>query len=159
MAGWMLLCAALCATGQGRARENYDRIDDGLWMGGLVAKPPRGVEAVLNLCGTRDSYKADVHVWEPITDAAPSLAWLRGAVEWVRTQKRAGRSVYVHCQVGISRSGMVVVATLMAEKGWTRDKALAFVRESRPQAQPTPAFMALLKEYEGELARLRRGRR
>src|SRR4051812_45667768 len=52
--------------------ENYSRIEEGLYMGGLVPKPPQGTRAVLNLCETEDPYRCDVHAWEAIRDAAPA---------------------------------------------------------------------------------------
>jgi hypothetical protein len=133
--------------------ENYSRIEDGLWMGGYVGKPPRRVHAVLNLCESEDLYRCDVHRWEPIRDAAPApdLAWLRRMVEFVDEQRRDGKTVYVHCAAGISRSGMVVVAYLMFKNKWTRDEALAFVRTKREGVRPNPAFMELLLEWEREV--------
>lgn len=137
---------------------DYSKVADGLYVGGSVAKPPRGTEAVLNLCAIRDPYKADVHAWEPIADAspAPSLRWLRDAVGWVDAQRKAGRPTYVHCQAGISRSVMVTAAYLMHERGWTRDRALAHIREQRPIASPNAAFLDLLADYERELKRTRK---
>jgi hypothetical protein len=130
--------------------QNYTLIDDGLYMGGLVKKPPRHTQAVLNLCEVEDPYRCDIHLWEPIRDAepAPDLEWLRRMVEFVDAQRRAGRMVYVHCAAGISRSGMVIVAYLMFKNHWTRDEALAFVRTKRDIVRPNPAFMELLAEWE-----------
>jgi protein-tyrosine phosphatase len=95
-----------------------------------------------------------VERWTPIRDAAPApdLAWLRKTVAFIDKQRRAGRTVYVHCFAGVSRSAMVVTAYYMHEKGWTRDEALAFVRTRRPQVRPNPAFMELLLEWEKELS-------
>ena len=130
--------------------ENYSRIEDGLWMGGNTPQPPPGVEAVLNLCEFEDSYRCDIHVWDPIRDAAPapSIDWLKQKVEFIESQRGAGRTVYVHCFQGASRSGMVVVAYLMQKNGWTRDDAMAFVKSKRSQLRPNPAFMELLNEWE-----------
>ena len=43
---------------------------------------------------------------------------------------------------------MVSTAYLMADRGWTRDKALAFIREQRPQVNPNPAFMDRLLDWQ-----------
>ena len=108
---------------------------------------------MLNLCETEDPYNAEVHKWSAIPDAepAPSLDWLREQVEFVDAQRRAGLPTYIHCRAGISRGGMVTVAYEMAKNGWTRDEALAFVRTSRPDVRPNPAFMQLLLEWEKEV--------
>jgi hypothetical protein len=51
---------------------NFTRIDEGLWLGGYVAAPPRGTTAVLNLCETSDPYQVTIHRWQPIADAPPA---------------------------------------------------------------------------------------
>lgn len=129
---------------------NYNRIESALYLGGFVDRPPRGTQAVLNLCETEDPYRAKTHVWEPIADAppAPSIEWLRKQVDWIRAQRKSGQNVYVHCAAGVSRSGMVVVAYEMDERGISRDEALALVREKRPEVRPNPTFMKLLDEWE-----------
>jgi hypothetical protein len=133
-----------------REPPNYSQIEDGLYVGGSVAEPPPGTRAVLNLCERADPYRAEIREWVPIPDAepAPSLDWLRQRVEFIEAQRAAGRMVFVHCQAGVSRSGMVVVAYEMSHRGWTRDEALAFVRSRRQNIRPNPAFMALLLEWE-----------
>lgn len=133
-----------------REPPNYSRIEEGLYLGGYVPEPPPGVHAVLNLCETEDPYVTDSHRWEPIRDAepAPSLDWLREQVAFIETQRSAGRTVYVHCRNGVSRSGMVVVAYVMAREGWSRDEAMEFVRSRRQGLRPNPAFMELLLEWE-----------
>ena len=129
---------------------NYSEIEKGLFMGGLVGKAPPGVEAVLNLCDYADRYRLKHEEWMPIPDGepAPSLDWLRDAVKFVDENRKKDRPTYVHCYAGISRSGMVVMAYLMQKNNWTRDETLAFVRKSRPIADPNPAFMERLLEWE-----------
>jgi hypothetical protein len=130
---------------------NYSVIEDGLTMGGMLAEPPSGTQAVLNVGQAEDPYQAEVHRWRPIPDdpkKAPSLDWLREQVEFVDQQRRAGRPVFVHCQAGISRSGLVVAAYLMKRDGLTRDGALAVIRARRKIANPNPAFMQLLLEWQ-----------
>jgi hypothetical protein len=133
--------------------DAYSQIEEGLYQGRAVVEPPPGTGAVLNLCESKDPYECDVHRWVPIPDAAPapSLAWLRQQVAFVAEQREAGRTVYVHCAAGVSRSGMVVVAYEMKKHGWSHDEALAFVRTRRPVTNPNPAFRELLLEWEKEL--------
>ncbi|HTU21663.1 MAG TPA: dual specificity protein phosphatase [Gemmataceae bacterium] len=132
---------------------NYSQIENGLYLGGYVPEPPRDAKAVLNLCEVEDPYKVVAHRWKPIRDAepAPTLDWLREQVEFIATQREAGRAVFVHCRNGVSRSGMVVVSYLMFRHGWSRDEALTFIRSRRPMVRPNPAFMALLREWEQSL--------
>jgi hypothetical protein len=134
---------------------NYSLIEDGLYMGGRVREPPPGTEAVLNLCRLPDRYRTEVHLEKGIRDAAPApdLDWLREAVAWVDAQRRAGRTTFVHCRAGVSRSGMVVVAYLMFKYRWGREQALAFVRQRRDVVRPNLAFLELLDEWERTLRR------
>ncbi len=134
-------------------RPSFDEIDDGLFMGGGVAAPPPGVNAVLNVCKSADRYQAPVHRWEPIRDGrpAPSIDWLRRQVDFVAAQLREGRPVYVHCRSGVSRSGMVVLAYQMARHGWTLEQALEHVRAKRRIVRPNRAFRRLLKEWEKQV--------
>src|SRR3954451_7810642 len=103
---------ALPAAGQFIPLANYSRIEDGLYLGGSVDRPPPGTDSVLNLCHARDRYRVKHHAWKAIDDAppAPSLEWLRESVKWVDEQRRAGRTTYIHCQAGISRGAMVTAA-------------------------------------------------
>ena len=87
---------------------------------------------------------------------APKLEWLTEQVEFIASQRNAGRTTYVHCYAGVSRSVMVVAAYLIHKHGWTRDEALAHIRERRPQVRPNPAFMDLLEEWE-RVVKKRRG--
>jgi hypothetical protein len=130
--------------------EPYSLIEDGLYVGTSVPEPPPGTRAVVNLCGQKDSYTVDACLWEPIFagDEDPDVEWLRRVVEFIATQRRAGRTTYVHCWAGMNRSGMAVTAYLMYEHGWSRDRALTFVQSRRPQVQPNPALMRLLAEWE-----------
>jgi protein-tyrosine phosphatase len=101
----------------------------------------------------KDRFTCEIMSEAPIMDAAPapSLDWLRERVKFVDEQRKAGKTTYVHCAAGVSRSGMVVTAYLMYRNGWSRDETLAFVRSRRPVTNPNPAFMKLLEEWEQEL--------
>jgi hypothetical protein len=154
LAALALMATAVAVRGGPRIRAwlspSYHEIDEGLWLGGRVAAPPPGVQAVLNVSRDADAYQAPIHRWEPIPDGPPppSLDWLRRQVDFVAAQRRAGRPVYVHCRAGVSRSGMVVVAYEMAEHGWTFEQALAHVRSRRSIVGPNRAFYPLLREWE-----------
>jgi hypothetical protein len=136
-----------------REEENYTLIEEGLYMGGDVKRPPPGTRAVLNLCEKADPYRTRDDRWEPIPDAepAPDVDWLRQMVLFIDARRREGSTTYVHCRNGVSRSGMVVTAYLMFKHGWTRDQALELIRTKRPIVRPNPAFMKRLLEWEGVL--------
>jgi hypothetical protein len=152
LAGWLVL---LGIEHSYQEPPNYSVMEEGLYLGGYLEQPPPATRAVLNLCEVPDPYQCEHHTWEPIRDAAPApdLDWLRRMVEMLDTHRKAGLVTFVHCRAGVSRSGMVVTAYLMARNRWTRDQALAFIRTKRPEVRPNPAFMDLLLEWEQELFR------
>jgi hypothetical protein len=128
----------------------YSPIEEGLYLGGSVEKPPPGTSAVLNLCEQADPYQCETHRWEAIPDGgpAPSIDWLRQIVEFVDAQRKAGKTTYVHCYAGVNRAATVVTAYLMWRNHWTREEALTFVRSRRPEVRPHPAYMQLLLDWE-----------
>jgi hypothetical protein len=136
-----------------RIPENYTLIEDGLYLGGNENEPPPGTSAVLNLCEMEDPYRCEFHVWDSIRDGrpAPSLDWLNEKVAFVEKHRSAGRTTFVHCYQGVSRSGMVVAAYLMKQHGLKLDDALSRIRKKRPGVRPNAAFMELLRAWEREL--------
>ncbi len=130
--------------------ENYTRIEDGLYVGGHVANPPPGATAVLNLCEQADPYEADAHRWNPIVNLnpGPDVAWIAEVVAFIEAQRRAGRTVYVHCQNGVNRGPFIATAFLMKSHGWSRAEAFAFLHERRPNVRSSPAFTQRLTEWE-----------
>src|SRR5262245_44613638 len=137
--------------------QSYDqpfaRVEDGLYIGSSVDQPPPGTKAVVNLCGREDPYETEASLWELVFEAGqePSLEWLNRVVEFIATQRNAGRPTYVHCQAGMNRSGAVVTAYLMHEHGWGRDEALSFLQRKRDIVQPNPMLMRVLAEWEAVL--------
>lgn len=73
--------------------------------------------------------------------------------------------VLVHCEVGVSRSATLVIASVMRSQGLRFFEAYLHVRERRPQVLPNIAFASQLQAFErslhaprgdGELASLTR---
>ncbi|KAI5842821.1 protein-tyrosine phosphatase-like protein [Tricharina praecox] len=56
--------------------------------------------------------------------------------------------VFVHCRMGISRSGSIIVAYIMKHHGKTFGNALDFVRNRRRMVHPNQAFVAQLMLLE-----------
>lgn len=62
---------------------------------------------------------------------------LPGAVRTLSSLLTGGRKVYVHCTAGVNRSPLVVMAYLSFVEMVSADEALAFIRQSRPSADPS----------------------
>jgi atypical dual specificity phosphatase len=64
---------------------------------------------------------------------APSVWSMEKGVEFVVEQLRGGRTVLVHCLAGEGRTGCVLAAYLVAEKGMGPEEALRHIRGIKPQ--------------------------
>lgn len=71
---------------------------------------------------------------------------LRRAVETLRDLLEHSPPLFVHCQAGRSRSGVVVAAHLARAEGWAPERALEHVR-SRRDAIVHPALVDLFRRY------------
>ena len=147
------LCFVPIAEGQRKNPPNYTRIEEGLYLGGWTEKPPEGVVAVLNVSMEKDVYQTKHYLQKGIPDRkdAATIAFLRETVAFVDEQRKAGRATFVHCTQSVSRGPLVVTAYLMYSKKWSRDKALAFIREQRPAVRPNDSFMELLLAWQRTL--------
>lgn len=131
----------------------YSKIDDGVYQGGRVDQFPDDVTAVVNLEMENDAAfpkPLNAYLWMPINDGPffPGVPWLHTATTFIDQCRKAGWSVLIHCTAGVSRSGMVDVAYHMFKNRWTRDQALAYIREKCPQTDPNPTFMKGLLGYQ-----------
>ncbi len=133
--------------------QPYALVEDGLYIGSAVDRPPRGTQAVVNLCGRTDPYQTETYLWEPVFEAGkePRLDWLRRVVGFIAEQRREKRITFVHCMAGMNRSGAAVTAYLMQEHGWGREEALAFLQKKRQEVLPNPTLMRLLTNWEHAL--------
>ena len=62
--------------------------------------------------------------------------------------RASGGVCFVHCAQGVSRSGAVVVYSVMKMHNLDYDDALAFVRKGRSVAEPNHSFAAQLRKLE-----------
>jgi protein-tyrosine phosphatase len=129
------------------------KIIEGLYQGGIPYDGlPDDVQAIvtLNERSTNAPVKAHLRMYVPDAEF-PGVAWLTAVVACIHAFREAGLSVYVHCQMGISRSPMVTAAYLMRHHGLRRDAALEKVAKSNPMTDPNPRFLLGLKEWEQKI--------
>jgi len=135
------------------SHASYSQVEDKLYVGGRTSAPPPETLAVLSLSYNQDLYKVKFHRYASIPDGgrAPSVEWLQKQVAFIDQHQKDKEVTFVHCDAGVSRGPMVTAAYLMFEHHWTRDQALAFLKEKRPQIYPNSYFMDLLIDWEDAL--------
>ena len=87
--------------------------------------------------------------------SATLYPWFDGISERIEMTLAKKQSVFVHCQMGISRSSTLVMAYLIRFHGLTRDQAYVLVKEKRPKVEPNVGFWRQLKDYEMALSKER----
>jgi protein-tyrosine phosphatase len=143
---------------------NFDWIEEGLAVGGLVSEPEElPFDAILSMTPEAPMSVAPLatggdieYRWFPIIDGYSheehdeivnrynlAVAQLDG---WIRDGKR----VLVHCHAGISRSATAVVWYLVKYRGMSWDEAHALVRRNRQHARPNIRFEIPLRMSMGE---------
>jgi len=70
------------------------------------------------------------------------------AVRAVYNALKNGHNVLVHCRKGRSRSATIVIAYLMARRGYSREEAILHVLNRRPSIAPNTYFLTQLWEFE-----------
>ena len=78
------------------------------------------------------------------------LPAVRAAADWIHAA-RAKHSVYVHCQMGVSRSATIVIGYLMLKENMTLVDAVSLVKSRRPIVNPNPGFIEQLRKLEVEI--------
>ena len=58
---------------------------------------------------------------------------------------KSGKKVIVHCYAGISRSVSTVIAYYIIYKGLTYDQAYDLIKKGRPELNPHPLYVKILK--------------
>mmetsp|Transcript_10686 Transcript_10686/g.18793 ORF Transcript_10686/g.18793 Transcript_10686/m.18793 type:complete len:319 (+) Transcript_10686:181-1137(+) len=81
------------------------------------------------------------------------LVYLEGAAKFIHHNVLQGRSVLVHCQMGVSRSATVIIAYLMKYRSMSRIEAYSHVKQRRPMVNPNPGFWKQLELYGQRLER------
>lgn len=76
---------------------------------------------------------------------------VRSSAKWIGEVIDAGGKVLVHCNAGVSRSAVIVIAYLMIKQGMSLEDALAKAKAARKQVRPNEGFMEQLQELQAAL--------
>ena len=68
--------------------------------------------------------------------------------QFIHQAKASGKSILIHCQLGISRSTTCLIAYMIKYLGYTTINALQFIKTKRPYVMPNFGFLQQLKNYE-----------
>jgi atypical dual specificity phosphatase len=144
----------------------WDIIDEDFLLGGalmfddLNRLQGQGVEAVVNLCAERPDNRHKLHearieyLWLPVIDAfPPSVEQIMRGVAWIDQQVQAGRTVYIHCAIGVGRSATLLACWYIYARGMTVHQVLRFLKTRRPQMTLTRLQIRRLREFEVLLIR------
>ncbi len=120
------------------------------WRQGIINDmETAGVQSVVSLVG---EYKvkllpANLKAYRiPMVDfAQPDLQLVRQAVEVVKAEMAAGRSVYLHCKAGKGRSATVAVCFLM---DMAVSDPVQVIRSKRPQVLRSIGEREVVKMYQ-----------
>jgi protein-tyrosine phosphatase len=134
-------------------------IEPGLLQGSRPGlDPPAGVDVVVNVSDTPNDFIqghglfAVVHC--PLIDHAfPGVDWLEGVVGVISELRSQGRRVLVHCDMGESRSPLVVAAYLMRSHNLNPAQALDRIVARNPHADPNHRFLAGLDKWAAKWRR------
>ena len=141
---WPIILGQRASLLRYRARSKaWDEITDRLWLGRVLNDREaadaiaQGVSAVLDvtveLPENRVFRELPHYLNIPILDlTAPTPQQKREAIAFLDEQLAAGRTVYVHCKAGYSRSGAIVGSYLIhAGIVASRDEAIEHLRRRR----------------------------
>ncbi|KAA0717113.1 Protein phosphatase [Triplophysa tibetana] len=114
-----------------------------------------GVGYILNVTREIDNFFPGTFCYHNIRvyddETTDLLAHWNETYNFIAKAKKNNSKCLVHCKMGVSRSASTVIAYAMKENGWSLEKAYNFVKQKRSIAQPNPAFLKQLAEYEGIL--------
>jgi protein-tyrosine phosphatase len=130
--------------------SSYNEIEDGVFVGGATGMPE--VHAYLNLQAERPQVlmSAKCNLWMPIRDSSEQIIgndFLGLSIGFIEQCRTFEWTILIGCAAGISRSGMVVMAYVMKEHGFSVEDAWDYVNAKRPIC-PNPGFIDALIGWE-----------
>jgi hypothetical protein len=143
-----------------------DEILSNLWLGGIVTETfiiDNGFTHVLSIYDKQPSFLNSEYFstkWINIEDnGSENIAdYFDECTEYIHNLLLSGGKIYVHCQMGISRSPTIIIAYIMRygthieqQKKYSFYEALDYVSEKRPNICPNLGFNIALREYENKI--------
>jgi atypical dual specificity phosphatase len=147
-----------------RGHAWVDQITPDLWLGGAPLYKRdydfilnNDIQAVLNIRAERDDDEAlyaknnitykKVEVLDMIV---PPLPAIDESVAWMREQIEDGRSVFIHCAKGRSRSATLIAAYLVKYENMTIDQAHQLMLKKRKLTNLRPWHLERVQEWQAQ---------
>jgi len=112
------------------------------------------IEAILNMTDTpSQTTQGIVYLQLPIKDDGQStiFPYFERSNKFICENLKAGKKVFIHCFMGISRSPAIVIAYLMMAFSMKYENALELVRTKRPCVDCKLNFVGDLQKFEKTL--------
>lgn len=133
-----------------------------LYIGGKIKASDlnfiyNNVTAIINLRTIPDQLPYQFNhltmIWTPLTiSSTPGIEWTIEMTQLIKKLIESEHTILLHDTIGIQRLGFVITAFYMKYFNLSRDQALWFIREKKPDIDPPPNYMHLLSEFEGYLS-------
>jgi len=150
----------------------YTRIDDLVVLGALpfknmitelVSKEKIGGVVCLNMayevehdwCAKKEDWEQQSveFYWLPTPDFihSPPCLDIEHAVEFIRSFEGTGKSVYVHCKAGRTRSATIAACYLIQKHQWAPNLAVSYLIQHRSQVILRQAHWTAINEFAKKL--------
>lgn len=138
----------------GELEDSAQEVAERLWQGGrnsarLVTDP--GWDVIVNVSALnvrpRSSFKGLYIDWPILDEDLPDLEQLDALTDLLAELHYQGKTILVHCQAGLNRSGLVMALTMM-KRSVSADDAIATLRAQRDEyALCNATFETYLREW------------
>jgi hypothetical protein len=117
-----------------------------------------GITGIINCTmDSSDDYKHEgieyIRVAVSDNEYANIMLYFAGCIDFINKHLKSNGKVLVHCQMGASRSGSVVIAYLMKENKLCLNDAFSFAKKRRCLVSPNTGFWQQLKTFENDINR------
>jgi len=140
----------------------FTEIEHGLWLGGAPSFArdyqflcDHSINAVINIRAEHADDEAfyaqhDIHhVRYNVPDVGvPDCSMIDDAVQWMKAEAGAGRTILVHCAKGRGRSATLLAAYLMDVHGLTFEQARDQMKAKRKLVKLEPRHQAVLDQWK-----------
>jgi len=132
------------------------KVIDGLWQGGDDVLnneewfKTNNVSVVLSVCRDVTDFEFLTRKQVALDDieSAQLLPHLPMCILYIHQARLEGKTVYVHCNAGISRSSTVILSYMMSWFDMTLAESWDLLKKARPAVHPNLGFQGQLRKFQ-----------